>query len=347
MPENKAKTETSSIPKKRGIFDPSIMLHRERVAAAEPMAKPADVPFTDALIAIPGNIRIPVRFYTPPDTEPPYPTFIYIPGTAYVAHESKFTHLACSHIAIRAKCQIVVINHRLAPENTISDVSQDVYQVMKSILKSPLYKSAIDHSRVAIGGYSSGGHLAALAVIRARKEGIPIVGQILLSPLVELGRRLKDYKSFEEKDTDITEEFVNWFLSLAIPPDTNTKNSSISPFWTQKSDLKLLPPTAIVWAEKDRFRSDAEAYYKKMEEAGVRAKNLVINGENHAYMWRNLEIVERIADDILVPFFSAKRIERPLSHSVHIVTPRLTVEKHPDGLARENNVANPLLRSKL
>ncbi|MCE3239483.1 MAG: hypothetical protein K0R24_2464, partial [Gammaproteobacteria bacterium] len=65
MPENETKTETSSIPKKRGIFDPSIILHRERVAAAEPMAKPADVPFTDALITIPGNIRIPVRFYTP------------------------------------------------------------------------------------------------------------------------------------------------------------------------------------------------------------------------------------------------------------------------------------------
>ncbi len=346
MPENEAKKETSSIPKKRGIFDPSIMIHRERVAAAEPIAKAASVPFTDALIAIPGNIRIPVRFYTPPDTEPPYPTFIYIPGTAYVAHESKFTHLACSHISIRAKCQIVVINHRLAPENTLSDAFQDVYQVMKSILKSPLYKSAIDHSRVAVGGYSSGGNLAALAVIQAIKEGIPIAGQILLSPLVELGRRLKDHKSFEEEDTDITEEFVNWFLSLAIPPDTNTKNSSISPFWTQKNDLKPLPPTAIVWAEKDRFRSDAEAYYKKMEEAGVRAKNLVIKGETHAYMWRNLEIIEKIADDILVPFFSAKTIERPLSHSIHIVTSRLIVEKHPEP-ARENNAENPVLRSRL
>jgi acetyl esterase len=345
MPENETKTETSSIPKKRGIFDPSIILHRERVAAAEPMAKPADVPFTDALITIPGNIRIPVRFYTPPDIEPPYPTFIYIPGTAYVAHESKFTHLVCSHISIRAKCQIIVINHRLAPENTASDAFQDVYQVIKSILKSPLYKSVIDHSRVAVGGYSSGGNFAALAVIQARREGIPIVGQILLSPIVELGRRLKEHERFEEKDTDISEEFVNWFLSLAIPAGTNTKSPSISPFWTQKNDLEPLPITAIVWAEKDRFRSDAEAYYKKMDDAGVHVKSLIINGETHAYMWRNLEIVERIADDILTPLFSAKTIGRPLSHSMHVITPRLTVEKHHDP-AKENNTAT-MLKSKL
>jgi acetyl esterase/lipase len=196
-----------------------------------------------------------------------------------------------------------------------------------------------------VGGYSSGGNFAALAVIQARREGIPIVGQILLSPIVELGRRLKEHERFEEKDTDISEEFVNWFLSLAIPAGTNTKSPSISPFWTQKNDLEPLPITAIVWAEKDRFRSDAEAYYKKMDDAGVHVKSLIINGETHAYMWRNLEIVERIADDILTPLFSAKTIGRPLSHSMHVITPRLTVEKHHDP-AKENNTAT-MLKSKL
>lgn len=282
--------------------DPSVILHREKIAAYVPLFKPAEVPYSEALIAIDGGkINIPVGVYTPLNTQAPYPTLFYIPGTAYVAQETKFTHLICSHICLRAKYQIVAIKHRLAPEYTARDAFQDCYQVMKTALKSPHYKVGIDHSKVAVSGYSSGGNIAALIALQARKENIPIIAQILFSPLVELGRRLKTHMHFEQKDSDISEEFVHWFLSLAFPSGTNTRDPLVSPFWAEIEDLKQLPTTAIVWAENDRFRSDAEAYYKKIYDVGVYAKNFMVHGDNHAYLWRNLEVIERVAEEFLIP----------------------------------------------
>lgn len=338
--------------KKNGIFDRSIIEHRERVAAAIPMAKAADVSFIDALIPIEENIKISVRIYSPPlPKKEPHPTLFYVPGTAFVANESKFTRVICSHIALRAKCQVIVINHSLAPESQFPRAFEDAYHVMKFFIEKALYN--INYSKIAVGGYSSGGNIATSMAIQAGKDGIPIAAQILLSPIVDLSRSLNAHKAFEEQDSDISEEFVKWFLSLYIPENANPKNPVMSPFWSEKSDLQRLPLTAIILAEYDRFRSDAEAYYEKLGEAGVYAKRLMLDGENHAYLWQKLEIIERVADDILAPLFGkTTAIVRPLSHTLTFVKPRLTIEAGkkiycPEDREKEKQAMTPTLRAKL
>lgn len=339
--------------KKRGIFDNSIIEHRARVAAAIPMANAADVPFMDVIVPIQDAIKIPVRIYQPAfPKKGPYPTLFYIPGTAFVAHESKFTRVVCSHICQRAQCQVIVINHRLAPESQFPGGLFDAYQVMEFFVKKPPYSQLIDHSKIAIGGYSSGGTIAASMAIKAVKQGLPVAVQILFSPFVDLSRSLNTHKIFEEQDCDISESFVNWMLDLYIPENANPKNPLMSPFWSKAKDVQGLPPTAIILAEYDRFRSDAEAYYQKMDEAGVYTKRLLLEGENHSYLWHKLEIVEKVADDILGPLFALPAAERPLSHTLHFIKPRLTAEKgnkahSPEDSEKEQQVMFPRLQAKL
>ena len=218
-----------------------------------------------------------------------------------------------------------MINHRLAPENPGPTAFRDSYEVMKSFIETVPWSQLVDPSKIIIGGYSSGGNIAASMTIQARKEGIPVAMQVLLSPELDLSRSLDAYKAFEEQDTDISEEFVNWFLDLYIPEGVNPQHPSLSPLWSKKADLQRLPPTAIVLAERDRFRSDAEAFYKKLGEVGVYAKRLMLEGETHAYAWHKLEVTEKIAD-ILYPICGERAVPRPLPHTLHFVKPRLTAD---------------------
>ena len=102
--------------KKKGIFDQSILEHRQKLMLASPALKALDVPFYDMLVPIGENIKIPARIYISPDVKnkKEIPTVFWVPGTGFVAMETKFTHVTCTHLCKLAKCQIIVLNHRLA-----------------------------------------------------------------------------------------------------------------------------------------------------------------------------------------------------------------------------------------
>lgn len=317
-------TSLTTPPRKRGIFDPSIIEHRERLAAAKPLIEPADVPFFDIIVPVHHGIKIPVRIYLPKHTQGIMPTLFYIPGTAFIAHEVKFTRVICSHIAEKAKCQVIVINHRLAPENPFPEGFLDVYAVFKFFVQKMPERYLIHQEQIAIAGYSSGGNFAALMAIQAAKENIPIARQILISPLVDLSRSLKGFEIYENQDKAISQEFVNFFLTLYIPEQMDAKNPRLSPFWEKNSACKNLPKTDIILAQYDRFRSDAEYYAAKLEEAGVAIEKLVAYGEDHSYLWYKLEVIEKIAERLTLAF-RPETIPQliPSQHTISRIRPQL------------------------
>lgn len=335
---------------KKGIFDVSIIAHRERVAKVEPMLKPADVPFFDMLVPISEGVKIPTRIYLPPQGKAPLATLFYIPGTAFVAHESRVTQVICSHICRLAGCQVIVINHRLAPENPAPVPHLDSYEVFRFFVqKKPIIDQfSIDKSRIALAGYSSGGNIAASMAIKAKQDGIHILRQVLISPIVDLSRSLKSFLKYEQQDSDISEEFVNWFLDLCLPENVNPKDPEISPFWVSKEIVQGLPPTTIVVAEYDRFRSDAELYYKKLLDGGVDVEKLFLDKENHSYLWHKLEIVEKIAENVLKPAFAGGLVERPITtHRLLYIKPTVQQSSSLEGSNDNHQNLKPIFRSKL
>lgn len=359
LSNNPTTAQVDNVPadnKKQGVFDVSIINHRERVAKVEPLNKPANVQFFDMAVPIPGGVRIPARVYLPPQEISPVPTLFYIPGTAFVAHESKFTQVVCSHICQRARCQVVVINHRLAPENPSPTSYLDSYQVFKFFVgnKPVADHFSVDRNRIALGGYSSGGNIAALMAIQANQDLIPVMLQILISPIVDLSRKLTKFLKWEEQDTDISEEFVNWFLDLYFSTDNiNPEDPQVSPIRRSNHELKGLPPTTIVMAEYDRFRSDAEAYYEKLNEAGVLTNRILLEKENHSYLWHKLEIVEKIADNILKPAFHGQPIHSITpKHRLSFIRPTIenkpiTADKTKEQSENPKNNQQNFMRAKL
>lgn len=310
---------------KRGIFELSITQHRERVFAAKPAHEPADVPFFDILVPAGENIKIPVTIYMPKEPrEAELGTLFFIPGTGFIAQENKFTRVMASHICATSNCQVIVINHRLAPENQFPDGIIDCYNVFKFFVKHMPHRFLINQNAVAIGGYSSGGNFAISVAMKAKEEGLPLKRVILLSPMVDLSRALsRGFENIQNLDTDITEEFVNWCVELYTPKNVSLKSAAISPFWHKKERFNVLRNVGIDFlvGGDDRCFGDTEYFEQKLRHNGVHTTKEILPNEKHSYGWHNLKIADLIAKRLRAAFECS--IESIPQYTVSLV-PQLT-----------------------
>lgn len=300
--KNKKTKFFSTVQRKCGFFGLSIVEHRDRLASAQPRLLPADVNVTDILVPLHNNVKIPARIFRPKKIKKVFPTVFYVPGTAFIASEIKFTKVICSHIAEKAKCQVIVINHSLAPENQFPKGLLDAYKIFEYFVKHVSEEYLIDKNHLVIAGYSSGGNFATLMAMKAKENGINIVKQILVSPIVDLSRSLYGFEEYENQDKAISEEFISFFLDLYIPKNINPRNPHMSPIWEKDQKLQKLPKTDIILGKFDRFRSDSEGYYLRLQLCGVRVEKIVIEDADHSFLWHNLETIEEVAERIKIVF---------------------------------------------
>lgn len=296
-------------------FIRTVAYHRNLVSRLSPILKPANVSHKDYRL---------ITVYKPIDaSDGPLPTILYVPGNAFVASETGYTHFICSHIAEYSRCQVIVIKHALAPEHQFPIGFQNVKNTVHALLSDTENPFAlkIDKTRVAITGYSSGGNLAALMTIEAKKQNIPIARQILISPITDLSRSLKGFENYEQADTAISEQFVKWFLDLYIPKGFASNHPKLSPLWKNERELQKLPPTDIVFGEMDRFRGDSESYGDKLARAGNVVHSLKVKQQNHGFLWHNVKVINAISARLALSF-GTEPIEKPLksTESKHPVT---------------------------
>lgn len=236
------------------------------------------------------------------DLENLNPTYIFIPGTAFIASEEGYTNFICSCITQLSNCQVIVVKPKLAPEYKPISILNELYYVIKNLLNdenSTLLQ--IDRNKIAIGGYSSGATLAILIAIQAKADGIVFNNQVLISPLTDLSRTISKnskYQEFEAKDHCIGEEFVEWFLDLYLPDSINKIDPRISPYWCNPEKLKQLSATYLTFGEFDRFRGDAELYADKLSSINVPVYKIMFPQENHALLWKNNQVICSVAKQL-------------------------------------------------
>lgn len=230
---------------------------------------------------------------------PPYPTLLHIRGTGFNASARYYSYITCSHIAEKSGCQVIDLDHHLAPENPFPRPFNDVYAAYKSMIFHANFMQ-IDVNKIAISGYSSGGNLAALMTLQAKKDKLPVALQILISPILDLSRSLKKYVKFENEDS-FPNYLVDWFIELYLQNNFNTYYApEISPFWS--SCLISLPPTYFLFGEYDRFRSDSEVFYDKLNQLGLWTYKYSFKEENHSLFWRNMQAIEIISTQLKMGF---------------------------------------------
>ncbi|MBG9945912.1 alpha/beta hydrolase [Brevibacillus formosus] len=209
---------------------------------------------------------IPIRIYTP-EGHAPFPALVYYHGGGFVIGNLETVDSVCRNFANNAKCVVISIDYRLAPEHPFPAGLEDAYDSLLYI-SDHADQFEIDPSRIAVGGDSAGGNFATVVSLMAKeRQGPPIVFQLLIYPAVGIVDTAP-YPSMQENASGylMDVELLNWFLSHYLPP-ADLQNPYLDPI--NGVDLTGLPPAMVITAEYDPLRDGGKTYADKLRNSGV------------------------------------------------------------------------------
>ena len=229
---------------------------------------------------IPGpDGEIPVRIYTP-ETKGPAPVLVYFHGGGWVIGTFETHDGVCRHLAKQSGAVVVSVDYRLAPEHKFPAAAEDCYAATLWVAENGRSIGA-DPRRLAVGGDSAGGNLAAVVSLMARDRGKPKIGfQLLIYPVTDHGYDTPSYLENAEGYL-LTRESMRWFWNHYLTGERDAANSYASPL--RAKDLSGLPPAMVVTAEFDPLRDEGEAYAERLRQAGVPVKMKRYEGLIHGF----------------------------------------------------------------
>jgi acetyl esterase len=257
---------------------------------AGPVAEMADV--RDLAAEGPAG-AIPLRLYRPHGAPAEgAPLLLYFHGGGWVIGDLDTHDGLCRDIAARAACLVLAVDYRLAPEHPAPAAAEDAIAALRWTLAHATTLGA-DPARLAVGGDSAGGNLAAVAALTARDEGVKLRAQILIYPAVDLraGMSLYPSQTTNAGVPPLTRPVMDWFMDKYLPAgagETLAADWRLSPILAP--DKAGLAPALIIVAENDALHDEGLAYADALEAAGVPVERLDVPGMIHGFIGMTGEI---------------------------------------------------------
>ncbi len=249
--------------------------YKLRLLAGEPRSVSKIV--NEAFPGPKGNIL--ARFYYPSE-HTNLPILVYFHPGGFVKGDVDSHDIVCRDLCNAAQCIVMSINYRLAPENKFPAAVEDGRAAL-NYLQTNYERIHCDPKRVAIGGESSGGTLAAILAQEWKHKREPnIVFEVLIYPQTDYTRQFPSHKKFA-KGFLLEEESIKWYAKQYLPENIDVRNPKISPLWAE--DFCDLPPALVITAEYDPLRDEGEAYAAKLKEAGVKVIQHRYEGMTHGF----------------------------------------------------------------
>jgi acetyl esterase len=226
-----------------------------------------------------GGVKLPVRIYTP-EGKGPFPILVFFHGGGWVIGNCETHDTPCRALANGAGCIVVSVDYRLAPEHKFPIPAEDCYAATKwAALNAAGFGG--DPKRIAVGGDSAGGNLAAAVAQMATDRGAPtLVFQLLLYPVTDCAYTTASYRTNAEGYL-LTKDSMQWFWNHYLQNENDGQNPYASPLRGQR--LSNLPPALVITAEFDPLRDEGEAYANKMKQAGVSVVHTDYKGMIHGF----------------------------------------------------------------
>jgi acetyl esterase len=231
---------------------------------------------------IPGPAGpIPVRVYTPAGGPGgALPCLVYYHGGGWVLGDLEGVDAICRAVANSAACKVVSVDYRLAPEHKFPAPLDDCYAALTWVAGSGA-SIGVDPGRLAVGGDSAGGNLAAAVTLRARDERGPRVRhQLLVYPVMSHDFDTPSYTRNGENYL-LTREMMRWFWAQYLNHAGEGDHPLASPL--KAASLADLPPAYVVTAEFDPLCDEGEAYAARLRDAGVPVRHRRYGGQIHAF----------------------------------------------------------------
>ena len=219
---------------------------------------------------------IPVRIYTPKGSGV-FPTLVYYHGGGWVIGGLDVVDGLCRSLANRAHAVVISVDYRLAPEHPYPAAVEDAYAALTWVADNAAGLN-IDAERLAVGGDSAGGNLAAVVALLARDQnGPPLIYQVLLYPATDFLRGTASYRDNGD-GLFLTTDLMNWFEGHYRATADDWRASPL-----RASDLTGLPAALVVTAEFDPLRDEGKAYAARLREAGVETEMRRYDGQIHGF----------------------------------------------------------------
>jgi acetyl esterase len=242
---------------------------QNRLGAAATTARPPIPMARVEALEVPGQGGpIPVRFYVPGGLPAavPAPLLVYYHGGGWVIGDLDTHDGVCRFLAAAAGVTVLSIDYRLAPEHPFPAAVEDAWAGFAWAAANAAEIGA-DPARIAVGGDSAGGNLAAVVSLLARAGGGPMPAmQLLFYPPTDAAADLPSRRLFAEGFL-LTKDDMDTFEAHYLPPGTDKADPRASILLAP--DLSGLPPAYVATAGFDPLRDEAEAYALRMREAGV------------------------------------------------------------------------------
>ena len=286
------------------------------LAALPPYEAPVPVTVDDMLVPGPQDSpAVRVRHYQPANHDGLLPAMVFIHGGGFVVGSIELNDADCRRIAAEVGAVVLSVAYRLAPEHAFPAGLEDCYAALVW-LADHADELGVDPGRIAVGGESAGGGLAAAVTLLARDRGGPrLCLQFLGIP--ELDDRLETHSMRTLIDSPITtipNGEISWDSYLG-PGVRGTDR--VSPYAAPARATKLagLPPAVVTAYEFDALRDEGIAYVQRLLSAGVSTELHVYPGAFHGCTWlSHAAISQKILGDVVDAL--RRRLHAPVPQAV-------------------------------
>lgn len=208
----------------------------------------------------------------------PEPAYLFVHGGGWFQGNLDTAEVECGPMASTVPCVVVSVGYRLAPEHPFPTPLEDCVAAYAWLLERAA-DLGVDPTRVAVGGTSAGGNLAAALCLAARDRGLPVpCFQMLDVPCLDLTLASPSMRAAGTQ-VGLTGDAVDEFAGFYVPDPARRTDPLASPLLA--ADLAGLPPALIVVAEHDPVRDDGERYLAALHAAGVSASAVRVLAHPH------------------------------------------------------------------
>jgi acetyl esterase len=263
-------THTLSVAEARRFY-------RERRHITQPEPPPIDT--VRALTAEGPHGPIPLRLYRHGEGSSQRPVLVYFHGGGWVIGDLDTHDTLCRQLALASGCVVVSVDYRMGPEHPFPAAVDDACAATRWVAAQAA-ALGLDATRLAVGGDSAGGNLAAVVSLALRGE-LPLAFQLLIYPATDQHRTHESHRR-NAQGYLLTADTMTWFHDHYITDPAHDDDWRASPL--RHPDLSRLPPALVLTAGYDPLRDEGMAYAQRLSESGVWATLVSFERQIHGFM---------------------------------------------------------------
>ena len=221
---------------------------------------------------------LPARLYA--DSPARLPVLLYLHGGGFVIGGLETHDSLCRQLALRSGGAVLALDYRLAPEHRFPTAVDDAWAAMRWLAGEGAEALGLDGTRLAVGGDSAGGTLAATCAIHARDTGLPLALQLLITPGTTAHSDTPSHRLFANGFL-LDAANVAWFFDHCI--DYHHRHDwRFAPL--EADDLDGVAPACVILAECDPLVDEGLAYADRLRAAGVPVALELYRGLTHDFI---------------------------------------------------------------